>query len=115
MKILSRADFMELPAGTIYAKGQPWCFGNINIKGDTIYTPKPIDWCYLDPCWIEAHDSGEAGDRLDEMAATGASYPMQESFGRDGCFDDDDLFLVFERDDLVSLLDHVSNALTVTK
>lgn len=106
MRVYTRQEFLKLPEGTVYCKGQPWAFGGINIKGETIAASdgRLIDWYYLDPEWIDAHDSGEAGARLDEMLSTGASYPMQDAIGRDGCFDENEVFLVYEDADIQKLV-----------
>ena len=110
MKIVNRETFLKLPEGTIFAKGKPWYFSGLSIKADSL----PNDFIYLDPHWVDAHDSGEAANRLDEMLATGCSYPMQDDFGRDGCFDDEDIFMIFERDDLLKLRDFIDSALEST-
>lgn len=109
MRVFNRKDFLALPAATIYAKGVPWAFGNLCIKGDTIGDD---DWAYLDPAWVSADDSGEATSRLDEMLAAGASYPMEEDYGRDGSFDGEEVFLVFERPDLEKLRTMIDAALS---
>ena len=109
MKIYRRKDFLELPEGTIYAKGKPWFFSYLSVKGKTLSN----DWSQLSPMWIEAYDDGEQWRRLDDMLENGASYPMQTSYGRDGCFDDDDLFLVPERDDLEKLRAMIDDAISV--
>jgi hypothetical protein len=108
MKIVDRAAFLDLPEGTVYAKGEPWAFGSLSIKGESVANR---DWWYLDPCWVEAEDSNQAFDRLDEMRTTGASYPMESAVSRDGLFDQDAIFMVFERDDLLKLKDMVDTAI----
>lgn len=105
---MRRDAFLKLPEGTIYAKGKPWCFGGLCIKFETTGTN---DWWSLDPCWVESRDSEEADDRMDAMLENGASYPMQESIDRDGLQDQGDLFLVFERDDLLKLQGFIAGAL----
>lgn len=110
MRVMNRADFLKMPPGTIYAKGIPWVFRNLSIKAETL----GIDWVCLDPCWVSAHDSGDAVDRLEEMMSAGASYPGEDAFGRDGCFDAEAVFLVFERADLEALQEHISAALAAT-
>ena len=109
MRIYRRDEFLKLPAGTIYAKGKPCYFDGFNVKFDTLNN----DWVHLNPMWIEAQDSGEAFDRFDEMLEHGASYPMQESAGRDGCYDKDEIFLVPERADLLKLKELIEAALSV--
>lgn len=111
MRIYRRAEFLALPPGTIYAKGKPWFFESLSIKGDTWTN----DWLQLSPMWIEAHDDGEQVERLNAMLEEGASFPMQESYGRDGCFDDEEIFLVPEKADLEKLRAIVDAALAVAK
>lgn len=111
MRIYRRSEFLKLPSGTIYAKGEPWFFDGFNVKGYTIGN----DWAQLNPMWIEARDESEQWSRLDEMLEHGASYPMQESFGRDGCFNEEDLFLVLEREDLEKLRAMIDIALKVAE
>ena len=110
MRLMDRSDFLQMPPGTIYAKGFPWAFGGLTIKADTIGG----DWVCLDPCWVSAQNSEKAFDRLNEMLSTGASYPGNDAFGRDKCFDTDAVFLVFERADLDALQGHISAALAVS-
>lgn len=112
MKVINRTDFMKLPAGTAFCKGKPWYFGSICFKGDTLDTPTG-DWGYYEPAWVDAGDSGEAFDRLEEMLQLGKSYPMEDASGRDGCFDMDDLFLIFERADLEALKSCINDAIGV--
>ena len=107
MKIIRRDEFLKLPEGIIYAKGREWYFGNLNIKGESF----DHDWYTLDVCWIEAFDDEEQFSRLEDMIKNGASYPMQESACRDGMFEEDALFLIFERDDLLKLQDYIQQAL----
>lgn len=110
MRIYNREEFLKLPAGTIYGKGKPWFFDGVNVKGDTTGN----DWGYLNPLWVEAEDTGEAIDRLTGMLERGESQPMEDSFGRDGCYDEDDIFLVFERADLDQLRDWIDGAISVS-
>lgn len=111
MKCVNRDDFMKLPAGTIYAKGEPWAFGGLCIKADSLET----DWVCLDPAMVESHDPSEMDDRLTDMLVNGASYPMVSSFGRDGYFNMDDIFLVLEKNDLLVLQEYVSQAIAVSE
>lgn len=101
MKVLRRDAFLALPAGVIFAKGKPWYFETPHVKGETIhFDGKAIDFMHRDLVQISSHGSSDLFERLDEMLETGASYPLNESDGRDGCFDDEDLFLIYEAADL---------------
>ena len=113
MRLYRRADFLKLPEGTIYAKGQPQFFGGIEVKGESL----PNDFITLGLVWFESGgDCGgekDLGYRFDNMLENGASYPMQSSYGRDGCFDDEDIFLVWEEADLLKLREYVDAALSL--
>jgi len=109
MKVYNRKEFLTLPAGTIYCKGKEWYFNEFCIKAQSWEN----DWVYLGMCWPDGKDSGECFDRLEDSLLNGTSYPCNSSYGRDGSFDDKDLFLVFEKDDLLQLKEKVEEALTV--
>lgn len=108
MRVYRRAEFMKLPEGTIYARGKKWHFDTFSIKGSTFGN----DWAVWSPMWVKSDDSGEAMHRLEEMLETGVSYPMETDYGRDGRFDDEDLFLVLEVGDLIDLEAAVSRAIS---
>jgi hypothetical protein len=97
MKVVNRKTFLDLPVGTVYCKGTKWSFDNLSIKCGNV---NDNDWVYLNPCWIEADSGDDAFNRLEEMLEKGISYPMEGGTSRDGCFDEDALFLIFERNDL---------------
>ena len=107
MRIYTRADFLKLPPGTAYCKGKRWHFTGLGFKGESLDN----DWYETDPAWVDGYDSGECFGRLEEMLATGASYPMDDSECRDGLFEPDDLFLVLEKDDLRQLRKWVDTAI----
>jgi hypothetical protein len=109
MRVVDRKTFLALPAGTIYCKGVPWAFDGICIKDDSLAN----DWVYLDPAWPSAHDSGEAIDLLEKSLEAGSSFPCESDFGRDGCFNDDAVFLIFETDDLFTLKNHIETAIDI--
>lgn len=108
MRVVDRKTFLALPPGTAYCKGAKWYFNGLCFKHENAGTN---DWYGFDPAWVDGNDSGECFDRLEEMAERGASYPMQDSISRDGLFDADALFLVFERDDLLRLREMVDEAI----
>lgn len=98
-----------MPEVTLYAKGKPWAFGGIMVKAQSLVT----DWVCLDPAMVQAKDLREMDQRLTDMLENGASYPIADAFGRDGMFDKDDIFLVFEKDDLLKLREYIDMALSV--
>jgi hypothetical protein len=113
MKVVDRKTFLALPAGTIYAKGEPWAFGGLCIKAETTGN----DWYYTDPAWVEA-GNGDIGDAVDALEAglrDGVSVPGEQNIGRDGCYDDGAVFLVWEAADLEWLREQVDAALRLTE
>jgi hypothetical protein len=62
---------------------------------------------------IVTYPSTEAADRLDEMLERGASFPMEDAVSRDGLHEEDALFLVFEKDDLLKLRDMIDKAISL--
>ena len=110
MKVLNRQDFMKMPEGTIFAKGKRWYFEQLSFKAGTMSD----DFVCLDLCNVDNDSFEQLIDRLEEMLSKGTSYPFDNTgFSRDGCFDEDDLFLVFEKDDLLILRSRIDEALTV--
>lgn len=102
MKIYNRKDFLELPEGTFFAKGCQWVIEGFCIKGET-WKSEFSDFLYHDLVSIEYHDSIQHFDRLEEMLEKGVSYPINDSISRDGSFNGEDVFLVFERQDLLEI------------
>lgn len=111
MRVVDRKSFLAMPAGTIYCKGVPWAFEGMCVKGDSLIN----DWVYLDMAGPYARDSGEANDLLQTSLETGSSFPCENAYGRDGCFDDKEVFLIFEGRDLEALRAHIDEAIAMQR
>lgn len=115
MRIYNRDEFLKLPAGTIFAKGKPQYFESLSVKADSM----PNDFIYRQLVWFESHgdtgDEFDLGRRFNAMVENGASFRMEQSYGRDGCFDDEDLFLVYESADLLELREIIDAALALAQ
>jgi hypothetical protein len=109
MKVVDRKTFLGLPAGTFYCKGVQWAFQTICIKDDN---SGENDWYEFNPAWIN-EDSTTCFDSLAEMLERGTSRPMQDTICRDGCFDEEAIFLIFERDDLLKLREKIDVAMAL--
>jgi hypothetical protein len=96
MRIYNKKDFLKLPDGTFFAKGIQWSMDGFCIKGNSLEN----DFYYLNLVNIDFFNSKELSDRYEEMLSHGSSYPINQNEGRDGMFDDEDIFLVFEIEDL---------------
>ena len=112
MRIVDRQTFLSLPPNTVYQKYEPIFFGSISIKMESLET----DWVELDvsnPDFAEATDSGRWAMLCCEMEE-GASFPLyMESCGRDGLFDQNQLFAVWEPHDIELLIEKLRACLPV--
>ena len=91
------------PAGTVFAFGEKWCFGNLLILHDFIGPLKGGAWGFfaVDPMWVEASGTGDASDALDEMLLKGSSHPAETASTKYMSYDGDamELFIVLESSD----------------
>lgn len=109
MKIVDRETFLSLPSGTLFSKCEPWIFDHLTIKGPTCGNDF-MEQQIVDA--VNANDTGEHIDLLEDSLETRSSIPLDfHSMGRDGCFDRDQLFAVWERQDVRDLIDRLSEAL----
>lgn len=115
MKIYNRKDFLNLPEGTIFSKGREWFFHDFMVKGETLKNEindvDYDDFLYLDLMIIQSEGSDDLFNKLDDMKKKGKSYPINEDVGRDGMYEKEDLFLVFEKEDLISLREYITTAI----
>jgi len=113
MRVVGFAEFLTLPIGTIYAKYAPAYTEEFGIKGDSLegdfihQTLDPID---------NMERSGGSSDSCMMLVAMESDSSVSEPLafnvmGRDGCFDDDQLFVVFERQDHERLIERLQQAL----
>lgn len=109
MRLVKRAEFLRLPEGTLYLKGVPWAFGNLSVKGETLLN----DWYCKEVGWIDAPDGDDFG-WLSKMENEGISLPIGDTYGRDGLFEEDAIFLILEREDLLHVRGLVDRALEIS-
>ena len=109
MKIINRKEFLEMPKGTVYSKFEPCIFGDICIKEESLEN----DWFYQDIVdAIDVNDSGEFGEVLCRAEKTRESIPMDfYCISRDGLFDNDQLFSVWEKKDVVALIERLRHTI----
>lgn len=108
MKIVDRATFLALPAGTVYAKwgsagalapkADDLTYGEVAVKGDTV---ADADWVILDllPWPEDCQDSEQWADTMIAAVAGTPTAPLDIGDGgaRDGLFEADQLFAVFSK------------------
>lgn len=124
MKIVDRQTFLAMPVGTVYAKYEPIrgykdpqpvhpgrpMFGELSIKDETIASE---DFYYeVLIGTIDARDEGHRIDQLLQAQEEGVSLPIHYgSVDRDACFDEDQLFAVWELSDVQHLIAQLHDTL----
>jgi hypothetical protein len=111
MRIVDRRTFLALPANTLYSEYAPSWFGPLMIKGDTwqndFLTQQIADA-------IDCNGSGEFMEKLDAAQDTGLNLEMDFScYGRDGLFNDDQLFAVWSGEDVRKLIKRLEECAVV--
>jgi hypothetical protein len=109
VKLATQAELMALPDGTLYALlQQPWIFGDLRVKGENVASD---DFYERSLNWIDAHDSGEATHRLNLMMEDSSlSFPVEQAYSREGLYETDARYLVYELDDVKLLLSELQQA-----
>jgi hypothetical protein len=111
MRIYNREEFLKLPAGTLYIKAtEPWAWEEYLVKVETLNAG---DWVYAD---IRTYLEGKDLDYSWEYMLQGKlSCNSRLEYQRDGCFDDNELFMVFEKPDLELLKNVVNKCIHVSE
>lgn len=104
MRIITQAEFLKLPGGTLYSKYTPSSFDGLCIKAQT---EGDNDFVCMDLVGnIEARDDVDFLTKCDEAVNEGAELKLDfEAYGRDGMFDKEQLFAVYSRKDIFNLID----------
>jgi hypothetical protein len=108
MKIVDRKTFLSKPPGTLFSKYQPCHFGELMVKGETWGN----DFLMQDIANAVACDNDREFDSLLEDAErSGSSFQMDfDCQGRDGLFEGDQLFAIWEGRDIEGLQSLLSKA-----
>lgn len=110
MKIVNLEQFRKLPPNTLFAKYEPCVFWEFCIKGDTW----EVDFLVSHdiPGSIRASSSDEHSRLLHMAQETGKSLVMDfETEGRDGCFEENQLFAVWEKRDIEQFIGRLNRCL----
>jgi hypothetical protein len=114
MKIINRKQFLKAPVGTIYSKFKPCIIDGLYIKNESLNN----DWYYQDLIdSIECNYSGEYTDKLFK-AKDDSKYELRQDYDvsqRDGLFDEEQLFLIYDKDDVVKLTKALLEAICIER
>ena len=107
MKIVDRKTFLALPSSTLFAKYEPCVFGDLEIKHDSFKN----DFVTSGPLAsrVMSDGSNDFFDKLQWAQVSGESLPMD--FGdtiRDGSFEENQMFAVYEDRDVIELIAQLS-------
>ncbi len=107
MKVLTRKQFMQTPRETVFSYFAEISFTDLMIKTSDI-NDSEIDFDFDDIVGaVESEDSGDFFDKCMEMKS-GASKKMDFNYtGRDGMFDEDQMYAVYEKEDVVKLIERL--------
>lgn len=97
-------------SGTLFSKYEPCCFGGLAIKGEST---EHGDFFVQEIAGAVAFDSTEDFvDTLTIAVKTGERFDMDfETEARDGLFDADQLFAVWDRNDVEALIERLQRTI----
>lgn len=100
-----------MPAGTVYSYYEPCSFRELEIKADEPGN-YDNDWLFDSVIGAVANDSsGDFSEKCQRME-NGESMPLDfEYTGRDGLFEDEQLFAVYEKEDVEALIKRLQKTL----
>lgn len=113
MKIINKETFLKLPAKTIYSEYEPCIFDGLFVKGDTW----PCDYLEQNIIGNVYCSSSEEFSRiLVQSEETGHSFNLDfDCNGRNGLFDDKQLYAIYEKEDLENLIAVLEEGIGVLK
>lgn len=112
MKIVNRKQFISMSPGTLFIKYKPCIFGPLCEKRETI---GDIDFWYINLTnSVDAAGTDEFFKKLTLAEREGSSVDLRfDEIERDGAFNDDQLFAVYERNDVLKLIKALDLALNL--
>lgn len=110
MKIVDRKTFLTLPPGTFFAKGIKWYIDGFCVKKESYEN----DFTYYNLVGFDWEAGIDASDLCDKMIENGESRQINKRCIRDWCFADEDVFLIFEENDLIYIKKRIEEYSTGT-
>ena len=104
MKILSRKEFLKTPRGTVYSYYEPCIFRELNVK-TTDNTDYEHDFVFFGLIGeFDTQDSSDYSEKCSRMENGESILASFEETQREGLFDDEQLFLVYEKQDVENMI-----------
>ena len=106
MKIVNRQEFLKMPEGTVFTKFKPHMFGSLCIKEDSI-GDDDFRYTRIHDA-VDSDNTVEFLDIMDEAVLRGGKVPMHfNTIERDGLFEEDQLFAVWDDYDTGKLIERL--------
>jgi hypothetical protein len=105
MKILNRKDFLKTPSGTLWSYYEPCNFRDLSVKTSDSkdYENDFVSFSLI--AEFDYFDGDEFAEKCQRMEQ-GESVPQSfEETTREGLFDDEQLFLVYEQGDIQKMIE----------
>lgn len=117
MKVVSHAELLEYPAGTLYCDFEPCIFGELSIfQGRVSESPEGGsvgDFFTETLVAIPSSDDVDFADQCFAMYEKGLEIPLEGHMSRCGLFDSNRRFVVFSANDLALLLRKILHNLEI--
>jgi len=111
MKIVNRKEFLECKEGTLFSKYEPCVFEFLCIKGKTIGECNDFFYQSIHNS-ISCNNSDEFMELLEKSKKEKISLKMDFNIeGRDACFDDYQLFVIWEKEDVIKLIERLKRCI----
>ena len=112
MRIVTLDEFLKLPPNTVFQKYEPCWFDELEIKMDS--APQTRDFYAQSVTGqIDCGSCADMFEQLDRAQASGESVDMHfHTECRDGLFNENQLFAVWERDDVEALIARLQETLS---
>lgn len=110
MRIVDRKTFLSLPGKTLYRKFEPDIYGDLEIKGETLNNDYQVVYScgFIKGC----KDCSDTSDAHDIAVQEGSDYRFDiDTYSRDGMFDKDQLFAVYDNEDIEQLIGKLKECL----
>ena len=108
MELLNRQQFFAQPSGVIFAKYEPHCFSEWQIKGSTL---QYNDFNYQDFVNINTDPYEEHWEACEDFVEKKTANVDFQDWQRDGLYEDEILFAVLEKHEVRGLIERLEQTI----
>jgi len=113
MKIINKPDFLKLPIGTVYSDYGPFNITNFAIKGESLIESNDFYYTSIIDS-IDSETSSDFFDILEKAEKEKTSFNIDlDVCSREGFFEKNQLFVIWEKSDIEKLIKKLSECLEV--